>query len=949
MTLDTTRTLFQDLSSQLTFENVWIEIDGSGEPFTGSRTFDEEDDDGYAPGTGDTNCSINIPTFISFTEGSAIGSAPAPTGDLLTIFASETAGGNSATITCTNTNVSDEVVAQITVPVVAGCVDDFSIGIDLVYDGDDNEDLDDQDALVNNTDSTTEVTEFEYHYPGLFPGVPFAIRQVHCVNNLDADASCTIEYSVTEGADLVTFDVDTGLGMVSETAEAGGTVEITAIVSEDYGACPTLTERTFTFDVLPLDLDNIMVALSDGTGNDDVSEDDDGQFNVTLPYEVDEPIQATGVYVYWYDSLPHYYYIDLTRVASYESLNTGVADFQTDSNVLSTLEYGRTTVRASYMGVTSFSDLPNEPYELDVKVSDKVVEYVEISVRQTVVGVEDEVRVPIGEFTVQLVATAYYSDGTYDDVTITTDTPDEFEWTIESPESAGAGTVSSEGLFTSGSVAGDHEVMFTYTYGTYGETVTDTIIVTVDPGALASLNLIDADHEGTTTSIIRGRTNDYDAVGTLAGSTTQYYMSDRDLAYSSSNSTQGGTIDDDGVLDTLLLCDGVPCDPTTTQIIVSHATSGVNSSGLWVEIIDAVAEGIVCRPGWVQRTPDDTVQFLVEILYSNGDSPAIVANTTEWTNLSFDSGNPVVADILDGSPKSTVTALEIGVATITATWYDTVSDMTFADTCDVEVVEELSIPGTCGERMEIDADDQIIYGSTENAGNDNDGYGDDGGEDVFYMFDLMEPATLDLSVLFPSETGWTINPIVSEGCNGSSEVETVDSGSGELICLASGTYYLIVDGELSTDWGAFELDLDFEYGCVPEFTGDGDVDIPDTCTTAHPLDSSITLQEDIPGTTTGAVSDVLDPGEDVFYTFTLDATSNVDISLDTGVSGMRAVVRTEAAACEEDLVTGTGGDIDYGTSGCESLSAGTYYLVIDSTGASGDFEMTIDFDATSCS
>jgi hypothetical protein len=354
--------------------------------------------------------------------------------------------------------------------------------------------------------------------------------------------------------------------------------------------------------------------------------------------------------------------------------------------------------------------------------------------------------------------------------------------------------------------------------------VTDTVSVFVDSGALETLTLIDADGTAATTSVILGYENDYDAIGTLAGSTTQYYMSDRDLSYSSSDTDVGVIGLNTGILST----GGIDMTTGTTQLIVNHAASGVNSAGLNVQVIDAVAEGIACRPGWLQRTPDDTVNFVVEILMSNGDTPAIIDGSTEANSLSFVSGNTAVADFLDGSPLGLATALEIGVATVTVTWIDPVGSETFTDTCDVEVVEELSIPGTCSDAMGIFAEDQVLYGSTENAGDDNDGdtdsADDNGGEDVFYTFTLEDPATLDLSVLFPVEGGWAINPIVSTGCTDSNEVDLVDSGTDELICLPSGTYYLIVDGETEDDWGAFEIDLDFEYGCVPGHSGSSVVD-----------------------------------------------------------------------------------------------------------------------------
>jgi hypothetical protein len=496
-------------------------------------------------------------------------------------------------------------------------------------------------------------------------------------------------------------------------------------------------------------------------------------------------------------------------------------------NVLSTLEFGSTTIRAEYMDVVSYNDFNDDPYELDVEVENKVVEYIEITAVPTVVDPpNDEVHIPIGGFTVQLTVTAYFSDGSVDVVTYDTD------WTLANADDDNlAGALinygGENGLFISGTESGEQIVRAEYTYG---NTVTASVTVYVDPGALQRLILVDADGSSATTSFYVGQDNMYAALGQLVGSTTYYYIADRDVVFNSTNVLAGEMVegnDYDGEDETLLAL-----APGTTTVIVNHLATAINDSAQ-VTITDAIPLGIICRPGWVQRTPTDTVNYVVQILMSDGEAPAILDGTTNAETLSFQSDNTPVADFLPGSPLGLATAGDYGVATVTASWINPADDEEFSDTCDIEVVEELIMPGNCGVAYYIDSVDQSLYGSTENAGDNANNYNE--GEDVFYSFILSEPATIDLSVITPDETGWDIVTLVAQGCsdgvcpNPSEDVfPLVDGETGELICLPSDPmpYYLIVDGTTVDDWGAFEIDLDFEFGCVPSFEGSYEVDEP---------------------------------------------------------------------------------------------------------------------------
>jgi hypothetical protein len=841
MDLSLNRTLFEGMSAKLMFENVWVESDPEDED-NPPREYTRDNPDGNPPST-NTTCTTTVMANVAFDDDNTLGEWDAgDDGVPILLYAGDSAGGQSATITCTDGDVVDQLVVEVD----SSCVAGFTFGIDLVFDEDDLDKLGDEVALVDGPPTVTN-SAFDEAYPGLFPGVPFSFEQVSCVDNSTPTPTpldnCAITYSILEGEHLIDFNAETGEGLVLETAEPGEQVRIQAEITVENGSCAEGNIQEFTFDVLDGDLVNIKVATTSEVPESDPVEylnnsnstiiTSDGTIQgVPLPIEVYEPLQAAAVYQYNEVN----YEFDITGQAAFESLHPEVAEFPGgthEMNVLHTLEFGSTTIRAEYMGVISYREDVGEelgdedysnPFELDVEVTDKVVEYIEITAAVPTVVDSDDIRVPIDGFTVQLIVTAYFSDGDSEVVTdfagwvLANNGNQLIEAHIDNTVDDGSEEwdILGKGLFTSGTEAGQQIITATYAYtgNTYGDQVTDSVVVYIDPGELDTLILVDADGDSATTSLYAGEANEYAALGTLVGSTTYYYIPDRDVQFISTNDEEVGDIDSNGLLTTF--------DSGTTTVIVNHIPTAIEDSVV-VTVTDGVAEGIVCRPGWVQRTPGDTVNFVVQIQMSNitdpALQPAILDGTTEAETLTFDSSNDAVADFLPGSPLGLVTAgTTLGVATITANWVDPVSGVPFSDTCDIEVVEELVMPGSCDVAYYIDSSAQTIYGSTENAGNNATA---NSGNDVFYRFILNEPATIDLSVISPIDT-WDIVPLVGYGCSGGGPTgynDIVDSVTGELICIPSGSYYIVVDGTTADDWGAFEIDLDFEFDCVPEFEG----------------------------------------------------------------------------------------------------------------------------------
>ncbi len=516
-------------------------------------------------------------------------------------------------------------------------------------------------------------------------------------------------------------------------------------------------------------------------------------------------------------------------------------------------------------------------------------------------------------------------------------------WSIEERTPAATATVSGAGLFTSNTTQTGAYVVkceFTYGSGDYVNSADATITVNVDAGAVNTLTIVDADDHGTpTNSIILGNNNDYDVIATLTGNTTyQYYLADSVVTYNSNNLevavfTPGGVLETAG--DTTCN-DGAPapCAPGTTTI--SARLGSVVSNNLVVTVTDAVVESIRCRPGWVQAILDDTVNFVVEKIYSDGTTVAIVDGSSDAADLTFTSDNTTVAMFEPVNPPSIATAVGLGFANITVDW------STFHDVCSMEVVEELQTNNSCDEAFDIDPVDQVLYGTTKDAGDDSNDA--NLGNDVFYTFTLDEPATLDINVQYPAASGWKIVTSVADASGSCGHGEytgtAIDLGTApDLTCLPSGTYYVVVDGEAADDLGSFEVALDFEGGCVPDFSGDSSVDIPDTCEAAEFIDASIISEEGIFGTTENAENDYLVlGGADVFYTFELEEAAVLTMDF-SGQGALTYRILTTDEECGDTLVAEDAAN-------CYELDAGVYYIVVDSSvdDQEGEFTLGWDFD-----
>jgi hypothetical protein len=285
----------------------------------------------------------------------------------------------------------------------------------------------------------------------------------------------------------------------------------------------------------------------------------------------------------------------------------------------------------------------------------------------------------------------------------------------------------------------------------------------------------------------------------LTGSTAQYWVTG-DVVFNSL--TTGVAAFTGNNLDSVAL--------GTTQISASRGS--VLSDSVLVEVVDAIPTGIDCRPTYVQTTPDDTVNFVIVASYTAGD-PVVVTNELD----SFTSSDEDVAAFLPVDPAGVLTAISLGTSVLEATWTDAITGLTFSDTCEVDVVGQVMLPETCEDADMISAEDQILYGNTEYANDDLDGDSYQDG-DVFYIVQLDNPTSIDVTALLLFPAGWdytvTAYPLAYGSCDGVGGAIPLSSSSP---CLNAGTYMLVVDGNENpgsgADNGTFELDLDFE-SCV---------------------------------------------------------------------------------------------------------------------------------------
>ena len=205
-----------------------------------------------------------------------------------------------------------------------------------------------------------------------------------------------------------------------------------------------------------------------------------------------------------------------------------------------------------------------------------------------------------------------------------------------------------------------------------------------------------------------------------------------------------------------------------------------------------------------------------------------------------------------------------------------------------------------------------------------------GSSEVVHRLVLTSPTDVHIDV-----DGYGLYPYVyiREGtCDGTELGCSYYYYSGIDVSLTAGTYYIIVDGYNSSYSGGFTLTLDTFVPPTP-VTGN------DTCGSAHVLTAdgsyggnNSTMTNTAEGTCSWST------GADAWFMFTLTSPSTVTLS--TSGTDYYNVLYVRRDSC-----TGTevGCDRGYSSDLTLSLTAGTYYVVVDAytTSYSGDYVLTV--------
>jgi len=201
-------------------------------------------------------------------------------------------------------------------------------------------------------------------------------------------------------------------------------------------------------------------------------------------------------------------------------------------------------------------------------------------------------------------------------------------------------------------------------------------------------------------------------------------------------------------------------------------------------------------------------------------------------------------------------------------------------------------------------------------------YGSSGPE-VVHRLDLTAATAVSVSVAGSYLDAYLY--IREATCDGT-EIDCIEAyETGRIVSsLAAGTYYIIVDAYDSWSTGPYALTL-------------GTVTPPpnDTCLTATPITSSTYTGSNDMATHTinpTTCADSTGDGQDVWFTFTLTATTTVTLetygsTYDTVLYILQGSCTGAEVACDDD------GGVSLDSYISTSLAAGTYYLVLDAYGS----------------
>lgn len=249
-------------------------------------------------------------------------------------------------------------------------------------------------------------------------------------------------------------------------------------------------------------------------------------------------------------------------------------------------------------------------------------------------------------------------------------------------------------------------------------------------------------------------------------------------------------------------------------------------------------------------------------------------------------------------------------------------------TVDVEVsLDDPTPPPTnesCDMPMDVSAGGTFAGSFVDVADDVTTSCGGTNAPDLTYEFTLTEERDVVFSAL--SATGDSVSVALSDEC-GSEEDELRclrgSPASGRAHQLAPGTYYLVVEGSASREVD-FTLDVAFEDPTPPP-AGDVCANAIDL-TVGTPFTGTLADKQDDLATDCGFFF------RDAVHEFTIGSTSDVTIEADGGGPFMYMSVRTTCDDVDSRLRCDSGNPA---RASLRSLSAGTYYVVVESSSGVG--------------
>ncbi len=408
-----------------------------------------------------------------------------------------------------------------------------------------------------------------------------------------------------------------------------------------------------------------------------------------------------------------------------------------------------------------------------------------------------------------------------------------------------------------------------------------------------------------------------------------------------------GQTEPDGPLSSLALQLRVPpaVNVTSVELTILDAAAqcsgpdAVGGSALLVDTIQlGVAKTVKVSPG--QRT-FSVVAFDGSTPVARGcDRATLEAGKTHTVNISLEEYPGEVDAGVDAAPSDAGPDAAADAAPDAAPDAGPDAGVVDADTSpDADTTPDAGpTGGDCSDPIVLVAGVPAAGSTVGTADDFASSCGGGGNGDLVYELTLTEASHVTLvadapgAAVFLALRSACATPASELGC----ATPVSDTTTLDLATLPAGTYYVVVDAADGGVLGDFTLTATVEASSGP---------LNDTC--AAPVTLSSGVAQD--GTLTGATDQAAascggSGGADAFYLLTLGEEQRVDLSV-TG-TGFDPVLHLRTA-CGDDGSEIAGGCSD-ATSGADTgetmvfrnLPAGTYYVVVDSAGGTGDFTVT---------